>query len=89
MRAKGEIIILNQNEMFNVPNVAVPGLKHFSITVVNICDTFTVWYEEHKLPSVVTRDLALSHESRLPPRHSRLAIRNSRLSMLSDSWSAG
>ena len=55
----------------------------------NLRDLTSVPYEDHKLPSVVTRDLALSGESRLAARHSRLANRDSRLSMLSDSWSAG
>ena len=38
-------------------------------------------YEDYNLPSVVTCDLDLSHDSRLAARHSRHTIRDSRLSM--------
>ena len=43
VRAKGEIKILNGNEMYNVPIVTVPTLKRFFITVVDICVTVTDW----------------------------------------------
>ena len=38
--------------------------------------TVLVTCEDHELSSVIIRDLALSHESRLAARHSPLAIRD-------------
>ena len=55
--------------------------------VVVVIDIFNI-YKDHNLPSVVTRDLDLSHESRLVASHSQLTIHDSRLSMLCDPRSA-
>ena len=63
------------------PRLYVPSSGGNGIDILNI-------YEDHNLPLAVTCDLALSHESRLAAHHSRLTIRDSRLSMLCDSGSA-
>ena len=63
------------------PRLYVPSSGGNGIDILNI-------YEDHNLPSVVNWDLALSHESRLAARNSRLTIRDSRLNMLCDSRSA-
>ena len=55
-----------------LPWLYVPSSGGNGIDILNI-------YEDHNLPSVVTCDLALSHESRLAARHSRLTTRDSRL----------
>ena len=44
---------------------------HERLLITNVPGAhYTDKYEAHKLPSVVTRDLALSHESRLATRNS-------------------
>ena len=49
------------------PRLYVPSSGGNGIDILSI-------YEDHNLPSVVNWDLALSHESRLAARNSRLTI---------------